>query len=211
MAPACWLCWLSAWEKAIPQLSPWCQPLQLLPLCHWCLLRCYPSAGALSQWGWGSSCVGSLRGTAWNFKSFFHQLNLCWFFATRNYGTLSSWHWNPRLGSRCGAGTPHFQDIPPKFLFASCGCETSLFHASALHTSLCGCEFFNSIVVRLPFNSSSEGSEWWFFYNIVVILMWLCKEASRVCLCHHLDWKSKVRLLLQKIPVLKPREYNFHK
>ena len=46
------------------------------------------------------------------------------------------------------------------------------------------------VVVRLPFNSISDGSEWWLFYNLVVTLMWLCEEVSFVYLCHYLDWKS---------------------
>ena len=48
--------------------------------------------------------------------------------------------------------------------------------------------FFKSIVVRLPFNSISDGSERWLFYDLVVILMWLCEEASHVYLCRHLLW-----------------------
>ena len=61
-----------------------------------------------------------------------------------------------------------------------------------LHPSnhLNGCSFFNSIVVRLPFNLISDGSEWWLFYNLIGILMWLWEEASHVCLCHHLARSS---------------------
>ena len=61
---------------------------------------------------------------------------------------------------------------------------------SAPPTSLDVCGFFNSIVVRLPFNSISDGSELWLFYILAVILMWLCKEASHGCLYHLLDWMS---------------------
>ena len=53
-----------------------------------------------------------------------------------------------------------------------------------------GCGFFNFVVVRLPFNLISDGSEWWLFYILVAILMWLCKEASHICLYCHLDQKS---------------------
>ena len=52
-----------------------------------------------------------------------------------------------------------------------------------------GCGIFNSVVLRLPFNLISDGSECWFFYILVVILMRLCKEVSHDCLCQHLDWK----------------------
>ena len=57
-------------------------------------------------------------------------------------------------------------------------------------TSLDGCGFSNSVVVRLPFNLISDGSERWLFYILVVILMWLCEEASCVYLGHYLDLKS---------------------
>ena len=54
------------------------------------------------------------------------------------------------------------------------------FSISTPPTSLGGCDFFNSIVIRFPFNSISDSSEWLLFYILVVILMWLCKEACRV-------------------------------
>ena len=90
----------------------------------------------------------------------------------------------------CGAGTPHSQDIPPNFLSTTLVCGTSPFHILASPTSLDECGFFNSLVVRLPFNLISDCSEWWLFYNLVVIFMWLCEEMSCVYLCCHLDWKS---------------------
>ena len=93
-------------------------------------------------------------------------------------------------GALCEAGTPHSQDIPPKFLSTTHGCGTRLFCVSTSPTSLDGWSFFNSIVVRLPFNSISDGSEWWLFYILIVTLIWLCKEAKRVYLCHLLDQKS---------------------
>ena len=34
-----------------------------------------------------SPCVGSLRGTAWGSRSFFHRLNPCWFLQTEIVGT----------------------------------------------------------------------------------------------------------------------------
>ena len=94
MAPACWLCGsvgggfrketvasacFSVWEKAVPQLLPWCQTLRLLPVCHWCLSSCYPDAGAQREWIWVSPCAGSLRGTVWDSSSSFHQLKPHWF------------------------------------------------------------------------------------------------------------------------------------
>ena len=69
----------------------------------------------------------------------------------------------------CWAGTPCSQDIPPEFFSSTYEYGTSLFCICAPSTSLDGCGFFNSIVVRLPFNSISEGSEWWLFCILVVI------------------------------------------
>ena len=111
-------------------------------------------------------------------------------FAVRSCGDLSSWHWNPQLGAWYWSDTPHSWQIPSEFLSTTCGCGTSLFHICISPTSLSVCGFFNSIVVRLPFNPISDGSEWWLCYILVVILMWFCEEASHVYLCRHLDQKS---------------------
>ena len=134
--------------------------------------------------------VGSLRGTAWGSRSFFHWLNPLWFLQPEFMVTYLPGTGTLGWGSWCGAGTPCSQDIPPKSLSTTHICGTSLFCISACLISLDGCGFFNSVVVRLPFNSISDGSEWWLFYNWVVILMWLCKEASLVYLCCHLDRQS---------------------
>ena len=133
--------------------------------------------------------MGSLSGTAWGSRSFFHRLNLWWFvkpYVVGSYlagtGTLGQWVW-------CVAGTPP-KDILPKSVSTTPGWGTSPFYFCAPPTSLDGCGFFNSVVVRLPFSLISDVPEWWLFYISVVILMWLCKEASYVCLCHHCDQKS---------------------
>ena len=110
-------------------------------------------------------------------------------FAARSYEDLSPWHWNAGLQGCCGAGTPCSQDIPPEFLSTTCGCRTSLFCVSDPLTRLDGCDFFNFIVVRLPFNSISDVSEPWLFYILAVILMWLCDEVSHVYLCHPLPYQ----------------------
>ena len=116
------------------------------------------------------------------------------------------------LESWAGTGTTHPQLIPPKFITTTCGCGTSPFHSSTPPTSLDGCGFFNSIVVRLPLNLISDGSEWWLFYNLVVILMWLCEETSRTYLCHHLHWKILSELLftfIQTTNILLKMRHNF--
>ena len=138
-----------------------------------------------------SLCVGSLRGTAWGSRSFFHRLNPRWFLQPEIMGANLPGTGTLGWGVSCGAETPHSQDIPPKFLSTTCGCGTRLFHNSVPPTSLDGCGFFSFVVVRLPFNLLSDGSGWWLFYILVVILMWLCKEVSHVYLCHHLDQKSQ--------------------
>ena len=70
-------------------------------------------------------------------------------------------------------------------------CGASPFYIHAPSISLDGCGFFNSVVVRLPFNLISDIPEWWLFYIFVVTLMWLCKGVSHVYLHHHLDWKPR--------------------
>ena len=136
-----------------------------------------------------SLCVGTLRETAWDSRSFFHQPNLCWFLQPEVMGTYLPGIGTMDWGAWHVAWIPCSQDIPPEHLSATRGCGTSLFHISTPPTSLDGCGFFNSVIVRLPFNSIYNGSEWWLFYTLVVILMWLYKELSRVYLCHCLDQK----------------------
>ena len=62
-------------------------------------------------------------------------------------------------GSWCEAGTPCSQDIPPEFLSTTPRCGTSTFHVHTPPTSLDGCGFFDSVVIRLLFNPVSDGSE----------------------------------------------------
>ena len=50
-------------------------------------------------------------------------------------------------------------DFSPIFV-STCGCGTSRSTSLDTPTSLDGCGFFNSTVVRIPFNSISDGSEW---------------------------------------------------
>ena len=173
---------LSVLEKAVPQFLPWCQTFQFFPVCHWYLSSPYPGTGAQREYVRVSLYVGSLRRTAWDSRIFFHWLNPYWFLQPEvmetylpGTGTLGWRAW-------CGAGTPHSWDSPPEFLPTTHACGTSLFRIPAPPTSVDGCDFFNSVVVRLPFIDSipliSDGSEWWLFYSLVVILIWLCEEVS---------------------------------
>ena len=158
MAPTCWLCgsvvgegserrqWPLPTYLSRRKLSPSPrQALQFLPVCHWCLSSCDPSAGAQREWVWISPCVGSLRGNGWDSRSFYHRLNPWWFLqpgVMETYlpgaGTLGWEAW-------CRAGTPHSWDSPAKIVSTTRGCEISLFHVSAPPASLDECGFFNSI------------------------------------------------------------------
>ena len=172
-------------ESCLPGLAfmpdtsvPPCMPLLLFKLLLWP----WSSEGV----SWISSCVDSLRGTAWDSWSLFHWVSLHWFLQAESIGTCL-----PRIGTLgwriwCGPEIPHSWDIPPEFLSTTHGCDISLFCISTPPSSLDGCGFFNSVVVRLPFNLFSDSSEWWLFYIVVVILMRLCEEASNVYLFFHL-------------------------
>ena len=98
MASAC----LSIWDKAVPQLLSLCQTLHFLPVCHWCLWSCYPGSGAQSKRVWVNLCVGSSRRTAWDSRSFFHQLNLHWCLQPEVMGTYlpgtGILGWGPGMG-----------------------------------------------------------------------------------------------------------------
>ena len=188
--------WGEVWQRDNGSCSPWCQSLKCHPVYHWCLSSCYPSAGTQRQWVWVGKYVCGLRGTAWGSSTFFHWLNPHWFQQPEVVGTCLPGTGTLGWGTWCGAGTPPSRDVSPEFLSTTLECGSSLFQICALPTSLDGCIFFNSIVVRLPFNSISDSSEWWLFYILIVILMWLCKEASHVCLCCHLEQKSKLHFNL---------------
>ena len=137
-----------------------------------------------------SSCVGSLRGNAWDCRNSFHQPNTCCVLQPEAVGTYLPGTGALGWGAWCRSGTLRSQDIPPECLSTTCGCRSSPFSICTPSTSLDGCGFFNSVVVRLPFNLISECLEWWLFYILVLILMWLCKEMSHVCKHPHLDQKS---------------------
>ena len=114
MAPACWLCGsvrvrkkrvqktdngLSVWNKAIPQLLPWCQTLLFLPVCHWCLSSCYPASGAQKEWVWvGKSVCVFFKRNCLGLQKFLPLTQSPLVFVARTYEDLSSLHWNSVLG-----------------------------------------------------------------------------------------------------------------
>ena len=177
------------WEKAAPQLLPWCQTTQLFLICLCCLLTCFPGSGAQSNSVWVSLYTGSLRGTAKESSiSIFHSLILTGFYSQKLWKLLlplETWAEGPGLWLG-----PHTPEISfPIFMYLTWVWDQ---HIPCVHPSFqSGCCFlFNSVVVGLRFSSISNSSEWWLFYSLVVILMWLCKEVSPVYLRRHLDWKS---------------------
>ena len=94
------------------------------------------------------------------------ELNPCWCLQPQVMGTYL-----PGTGILCwgawyGTGTPRSWNIPPES--TTCICGTSLFCVSISPTSLDGCVFFNSVVVRFPFRSISDGS------SVMVVLQFSC-------------------------------------
>ena len=118
-----------------------------------------------------SPCVCSLRWTAWGSSSFFHWYNPHWFLQPEVVGTYLPSTGTLGWGPWCGIGSHHCWNSPPEFLSTTCGCGTSPFCVWAPPTSVDGCGFFNSVVIRLLFNSVSDGCEWWLFHILVVILI----------------------------------------
>ena len=100
---------ISDWEKDVLGL-PWCQTLQFLPVCHRCLSSYYlvlELRGRESK-----SHVGSLKGTAWDSRNFFHWLNPHWFLHLKIMGTyLEPWAGGPGMG----LGLPTFYLSLPNF------------------------------------------------------------------------------------------------
>ena len=84
---------LSVRKNAVPQLSPWCQTLQFLPVCHWCLSSCYPGAGGSEVGGSESKPVcGFFKGNCLGLQKFLPLTQSPLIFAARSCGVLSSCH-----------------------------------------------------------------------------------------------------------------------
>ena len=120
----------------------------------------------LPPWCWSSEGMGLSKFMCGFFKGNFLALQKFlpptlphWFLQLEVMGTYLPGTKILGCGAWCEAGTPHSQDIPLEFLSTTRGCGTSPFHISTTPTSLGGCGFFNSVVVRIPFNSISDGSE----------------------------------------------------
>ena len=97
-----------------------------------------------------SPCVGSLRGTAWGSRNLFHQLNHCWILKPEVVGTYLPGTGGPGVD----LGLLPLMISLSNFYLLWYG--TSPFCICAPLSSHFGCGFFNSVVVRLPFNSISD-------------------------------------------------------
>ena len=135
----------------------------------------------LIPWCWSSEGMSLSKSTCGFFKryclglqKFLTLTQSPLLFAASN---LSSWHWDPELvGSGMGLGLlapersfPNF--YPPCVGVGPARSTFPLLHASTPPTSLDGCGFFNSVVIRLPLGWISDGSQQWLFFSLVVILM----------------------------------------
>ena len=74
-------------------------------------------------------------------------------FAARSFGDLSSCHWNPGLWGLVWGWDALLLRYPSKIFIHYTWVWDQPIHVSSPPTSLDGCGFFNSVVVRLPFNS----------------------------------------------------------
>ena len=106
-------------------------------------------------------------------------------FVARSYGDLSSWHWNSGLSDLVwGAGIPHSWDVPPNFYppHVGVGPPISCLMSPTPSSHLNDCDFFNSLVVRLPYSSIF----WWFW--VVVVSQFSCN------FCH--DWARRLAVFM---------------
>ena len=151
------------------------------------LPQCWSSEGvSLSGWirVWGffkRNCLG--------LHQFVSPAQSLLGFAARSCGDLFSWHWNPGLGHLVWGRHSSVPRYPSWIFIHHTWRRNQPVPVCSPPTSMDGCGFFNSLVVRLPFNLISEGSEWWLFYILILIWMKFYKEVSHVCLHHHCDWK----------------------
>ena len=87
-------------------------------------------------------------------------------FIARSYRDLSSWYWNHGLGGLVWAWDPLLPRYPSQFLSTTRGYGTaySCLQVFAHPTCLAECDFFNSLVVGLPYSLI-----FWRFWVIVVL------------------------------------------
>ena len=112
-------------------------PVKMLP-------QCWISEGVI----WVSLCMGPLRGTAWNSRSFLSSItSIPMGFYSQKFWRLIFLVLEPWAG---GPGMdPHSEDIPPNFHLSHMGIGPP-YSLCPSYQFWCGF-FFNSVVVGLPF------------------------------------------------------------
>ena len=167
MAPAFQFCGsahLSVWEKAVPQLSldAWhfsSSPYAMVPL------KQLPPCSSSERVSLSKFMCGFFKRDCLGLQKCLLLTQSLLVFAARIMGAYIPGTGTFCWETRCEAGSPHSWNIPLEFLSTTRGCGTSPFHDSAPPTGLDGCGLFNSVVVRLSFNSISDSSECWLFYS----------------------------------------------
>ena len=166
---------LSVREKALPQLLPWCQPLQFLLVFHWCLSSCYSSAGWSSEGvSLNKSMCAFFKGNCLGLHKFLPLTQSPLFFSARSCGNWPSWHWNPGLGNLVWGWYSSLLRHPSQIFIHHIQMWDQPVLCCHRSYSLDGYGFFNSVLTRLPFNLIFGGSEWWLFCVLVVI--WCGRE-----------------------------------
>ena len=116
------------------QLSPWCQTIQVLPMCLWCLENSSPGSRAQREWVWVSPCMDPWRGTTWVSRSFHFPQPRCllFYYSQKLWGLLSLTLGPWTRGHGMGLGPLPPQPLPSWFIYAPRVCGTSRFYVSAL-------------------------------------------------------------------------------
>ena len=101
--------------------------------------------------------MGSLKGTAWDSRTFFYQLNPCYFLQPEVVGTYlpgtGTLDWRPDVGLELPAPKISLLNFYLSHMDVGPACSTS----PPPLTCLDGWVVFNFTVVRLPFSSISDG------------------------------------------------------
>ena len=152
-----------------PMLMPDTSVLPCMPLVPFKLLSwCQNSEGESLN----KSVYGFFKGNCLGLLKFLPPTQSPLVFAARIYKDLFSWHWNLGLGGLVWDSS--LLRYPSQIFITIHGSGTSPFCVSAPLTSLDGCGFFHSIVVRFPFNLISDCFKWIVLHSGIV-LMWFCE------------------------------------
>ena len=138
--------------------------------------QCWSSEGV----SLGKSMCEFFKGNCLGLQKFHSLAQYPLGFTVRNYGDLSSWHWNPGLRSLVWSWDSSLLRHPSQIFIHHTGMQDHPFRISAPSTSLHGCGFFSSVVVRsTPLNFCQ--------FRVVVVLQFSCDfdvvvRGSELCL-----------------------------